>query len=162
VADFVLGAQRLDRVAAEARRREFPMTGPVAMSRKRPDGEQLEWNVVLPDSPRLPFFIEDVTPRELRVPGGDHTRHPNGVRGVASVRVAVESVPAAAMEYATLFDAAPRRRADGSTALDIAGITIVLVAGEPQGACAVELLGPGPLPDDIRSYGVEVIATKPA
>jgi hypothetical protein len=132
------------------------MTGPVSMSRKRlPGGERIEWQLVLPDSPRLPFFIEDVTPRELRVPGGDHTQHPNGARGIAGMRIAVESIPMAAIEYATLFDAAPRNRPDGSTALEIAGVELVLVEGMPEGACGVELMGASMLPDDVRSYGID-------
>ena len=156
VADFVLRAERLDRLAGEGRRREFPMTGPVSMSRKRlPGGERLEWQLVLPDSPRLPFFIEDVTPRELRVPGGDSTLHPNGARGIAGVRIAVESVPMAAIEFATLFDAAPCSQPDGTTLLEIAGVDVVLVEGTPEGACGVELMGAGMLPNDISSYGIE-------
>jgi hypothetical protein len=51
----------------------------------------------------LPFLIEDVTARELRVPIGDVAVHPNGVIGIERVTVAVPSVAAASPIYQTLL-----------------------------------------------------------
>jgi hypothetical protein len=36
----------------------------------------------------LPFLIEDLRPRELRVPGGPAAEHPNGAIGIRSLQIA--------------------------------------------------------------------------
>lgn len=36
--------------------------------RTRPDGQQVAWRTAHPEDPRLPFLIQDSTPRQLRVP----------------------------------------------------------------------------------------------
>jgi catechol 2,3-dioxygenase-like lactoylglutathione lyase family enzyme len=36
--------------------------------RVRPDGQQVSWRTAHPENPRLPFLIQDTTPRALRVP----------------------------------------------------------------------------------------------
>ncbi|MBM4133502.1 MAG: VOC family protein [Nitrospira sp.] len=36
--------------------------------RVRPDGQQVSWRTAHPENPRLPFLIQDLTPRQLRVP----------------------------------------------------------------------------------------------
>lgn len=156
VADFVIAVRGLARLAAEARRRGFPMTGPTPMSRKRNDGVNLEWTLALPESHRLPFFIEDVTPREQRVPGGDSTRHANGALGVSGVRVRTTSVPEAALAYAELFDAAPRALAGGGAEVTIAGVRVGLEPGEPEGAGGVTLRGAADVTAALHAHGVEV------
>jgi catechol 2,3-dioxygenase-like lactoylglutathione lyase family enzyme len=59
------------------------------MSRLRPDGYRLEWKLALATETQgvTPFLIEDVTPREERVPR--QTEHANGVTGIATLTVAV-------------------------------------------------------------------------
>ena len=52
--------------------------------RARPDGVAIAWRVARLHKP-LPFLIQDVTARELRVPGGDAAKHANGTTGVASI-----------------------------------------------------------------------------
>jgi hypothetical protein len=154
VADFVLCGAPLARFAAEARRRGFPMAGPAPMARERPDGTRLEWTIAFPAAEHIPFFIEDRTPRALRVPGGpEATAHPNGARGVAEVSVRVTDVPGAALAYADLFGVAPATAAD-SARLALAGIHVRLVAGEPAGACGAALRGDGRLPGAIEAAGV--------
>ena len=54
--------------------------------RTRPDDVSLRWRAAFLRAP-LPFLIEDLTPRELRVPGGEAVRHANGVTGVATIVV---------------------------------------------------------------------------
>ena len=60
---------------------------PAEGGRTRPDGVSLRWRAAFLRAP-LPFLIEDLTPRELRVPGGEAARHANGVTGVANLVVA--------------------------------------------------------------------------
>ena len=156
VADFVLGVRGLERLASEARRRGFAMTGPTTMSRERKDGVKLEWALALPESHALPFFIEDRTPRALRVPGGEQARHPNGATGVSAVRVRATDVPHAALVYAELFDLAPRALPDGRAQLTVAGVRIVLEPGEPEGASGVRLRGASEATAALHAHGVTI------
>jgi hypothetical protein len=75
--------------------------------RLRPDGQRIAWrSFSLESTPpaRLPFVIEDVTARNLRVPDGAATSHPLGVTGVAGVVVAVSDLAQSAPAFATLLD----------------------------------------------------------
>lgn len=66
---------------------------PAPQSRRRPDGYELHWVFSLARGAHrgvAPFIIEDVTPREERIPRD--TGHPNGVTGIASVTVAVDDL----------------------------------------------------------------------
>ncbi len=155
VGDFVLRGERLARFAAESRTRGFPMTGPVPMSRRRPDGDELAWELLLPVADDLPFFIEDRTPIERRVPSGPaSTTHANGALGVDSVEVRCASVATSALAMAELFDAAPRVEPSGRTALAIGALRVTLVEGEPTGAGAVRLRGVRALPAEVTALGV--------
>jgi catechol 2,3-dioxygenase-like lactoylglutathione lyase family enzyme len=54
--------------------------------RLRPDGIELRWRTVTIDGGMSPFLIEDVTPRNLRVPDdAATTHHANGVTGIRTV-----------------------------------------------------------------------------
>lgn len=157
VADWVLASNALRPVAAALRRVDQPASGPVSMSRERPDGTRLAWELLLPLEPWIPFFIRDVTPRSLRVPEDDRVRrHANGALGVAAIRVRVPSVAAAALCYADLFGVTPRVVAGGTTVLSLAGIEIVLEEGTPTGAHGVVIRGPAEVPPTLRSLGVSI------
>lgn len=69
--------------------------------RTRPDGVTLRWRTALL-APPLPFLIEDLTPRDRRVPSGDAARHANGTTGIASVVVGCADLAAAERAYARL------------------------------------------------------------
>ncbi len=69
--------------------------------RTRPDGVTLRWRTALL-APPLPFLIEDLTPRDRRVPSGDAARHANGTTGIASVVVGCRDLAAAERAYAQL------------------------------------------------------------
>jgi len=66
--------------------------GPEAGSRQRPDGTKLEWETAIvgtgPAGSVLPFFIQDSTPRELRVPASTE----DTIRGVAAVVIGVHDL----------------------------------------------------------------------
>jgi len=155
VADFIFRVENLRRAAAEMRRRGVVASGPVAMSRERADHVRLEWELLLPAEARLPFFIEDRTPRELRVPNDPAIRsHPNGAAGVMEMTVKVREVAPGALAYADLFDARPHADAEGSAHLELGGIRVVLEAGEVEGARALKLAGVDRLTPAIESLGV--------
>jgi hypothetical protein len=73
--------------------------------RKRPDGVQLNWETGLPPTQEhgLPFLIEDVTPRSLRVPSGAAVEHPNHIVGIAQVDVIVSDIGRAQDDFGTLL-----------------------------------------------------------
>jgi hypothetical protein len=77
------------------------------------------------------------------------------VTGIDSVRVRVSSVPEAALAYAALFDAAPRPTGDGAE-IEVAGVRVVLIPGEPEGASGVTLRGPGDAGPVAGEHGVVV------
>jgi hypothetical protein len=73
--------------------------------------------------PPLPFLIEDLTARELRVPGGDAARHANGTTGVAQIVLGATDPARVTERYALLRErGAPEvevRRADRDGLLDV-------------------------------------------
>jgi hypothetical protein len=69
--------------------------------RIRPDGVALRWRAAFL-APPLPFLVQDLTPRDRRVPGGDSARHTNGTTGIASVVVGCRDLAAAERAYAQL------------------------------------------------------------
>jgi catechol 2,3-dioxygenase-like lactoylglutathione lyase family enzyme len=74
--------------------------------RVRTDGIRVGWRIArLPVSSvaRLPFVIDDLTERTLRVPVGAAARHANGVIGIARVTIAMPSLPDAAAVYRHLL-----------------------------------------------------------
>ena len=69
--------------------------------RTRPDGVAIAWRVVRLRKP-LPFLIEDLTARELRVPSGDAAKHANGTTRIAKVVLGARDPVVVARDYAKL------------------------------------------------------------
>lgn len=107
LADFALLSADLRADVEAIAGRGMTLPEPEGNGRLRPDGERLEWlglmtQAVVGDS-GLPFLIEDVTPRSLRVPHGDEApSHANGATGVAGVTLLVEDAVAAAAALAAI------------------------------------------------------------
>lgn len=79
---------------------------PVPWSRKRPDGYELKWILSLATGSHrgvAPFLIEDVTPREERIPR--QTSHRNGVSAITKVIVAVNDLSEIEQWYSALLGA---------------------------------------------------------
>lgn len=77
-------------------------------ARQRPDGQQLQWksSALQSDPPVfLPFLIQDVTDRALRVPKGKETGHANGVKGTTGLTVVTDDVNQAMPSYGAMFSA---------------------------------------------------------
>ena len=117
--------------------------------RRRPDGVELRWRGARP-APEygLPFLIEDLTPRDLRVPGGTARTHANGTTGITYLVVAVPELDAAARAYERLL---------GVTAPP--PVPNPLLAAEavplPCGEAAVQLTSApaGPIHERLRQLG---------
>jgi hypothetical protein len=99
LADFALLSDDLSSDSAALA--ELIKTPPKEGGRVRPDGVELKWRTAVLKPP-LPFVIEDITARELRVPGGAATEHANGATGIASVVIGAVDIGDAEWRYAAL------------------------------------------------------------
>ncbi|MDP9253301.1 MAG: VOC family protein [Chloroflexota bacterium] len=119
-ADFALHSD--DLLADVAVLGELVARPPEEGGRARPDGVALAWRVVRLQKP-LPFLIEDLTARELRVPTGDAATHTNGTTGIARVVLGATDPARVAERYALLRErGAPNievRHADRDRLLDV-------------------------------------------
>jgi hypothetical protein len=101
--DFAVFAEDLSAQAEALAARGIVLNGGVRDGgRKRPDGQQVDWKMAsLQSTPetKLPFIIEDVTPRNLRVPDGDAAVHPIGITGVAGLTILVNNLGISAAAY---------------------------------------------------------------
>ena len=100
----------------------------------------------------MPFLIEDLTPRSLRVPGGKATEHPNGARGIARLFLAVHEAANASASLAALT-AGEKLESKPAGTLRFGRHALTLVAPGDDARRRLETLGPGPLV-------VELAATK--
>jgi len=99
LADFAVLSD--DLAADTAALAELVKTPPKDGGRIRPDGVELKWRTAVLKPP-LPFVIEDLTARELRVPGGAAAEHANGATGIASVAIGAVDISDAEWRYAAL------------------------------------------------------------
>ena len=107
-AGFAMLVDDVEFVAVGMRERELEITGPTPNSRLRPDGEKIAWRIISIDDSRTPFFIQDETPRVLRVPDDpDKINHANGVTGVAAMTVAVKKLERGVDRYRAILGVEP-------------------------------------------------------
>jgi hypothetical protein len=99
LADFALLSDDLS--ADSAAFGDLVKNQPQQGGRIRPDGVELKWRTTVLKPP-LPFVIEDLTARELRVPGGAAAEHANGATGIASVVLGAVDIGDIEWRYATL------------------------------------------------------------
>ncbi len=69
--------------------------------RARPDGQELRWRTATRDNGSMtPFFLQDETPRNLRVPEDEATTtQPNGIRRISGLTIAVPDLVTAIQQY---------------------------------------------------------------
>ena len=82
--------------------------------RRLPGGEEIRWRSasIAQEGKVLPFLIEDLTPRRMRVPGGRAADHPNGATGISRLEVSARDPAKARRDLAALTDAPPRISTD--------------------------------------------------
>jgi catechol 2,3-dioxygenase-like lactoylglutathione lyase family enzyme len=107
---FVLASNDLANDVAQLRARALNVGEPSAGARLRPDGQRVAWHIALcNDSPvgRLPFLIQDETPRALRI---ELPHDGLGCRArVRQIVVAVKDADAACADYRALLNVEPTR-----------------------------------------------------
>lgn len=142
--DYAVVPSAIAADVAAARAHGLALDGPHDGGRLRPDGVRVAWQTARPRVPGLPFLCGDVTPRELRVPGGALRQHLNGVTGIAAVAVAAADISATTADYAALLGPP----AFGST-FPLGAGTVTIQAAAPAGSAdpvrhQLERRGPGP------------------
>jgi hypothetical protein len=91
--DFCLQTNDLKGDTEKLRAAGVAINDPVPWSRTRPDGYELRWLLSLATGQHrgiAPFLIQDLTPREERVPR--QYEHANGISGIGRVIVAVDDL----------------------------------------------------------------------
>lgn len=128
LADFALSASPIGSAVQSAREHGLAVEDPFEISRVRSHGERLEWRVAIPLSGDLPFLIEDVAPREKRVPHGEDVVHRLGASSAAELTVSVRDLEEAARHYGALLGR-PLDASDGREVTFVVGETAVKVVG---------------------------------
>jgi catechol 2,3-dioxygenase-like lactoylglutathione lyase family enzyme len=104
--DFALLSESVDFEGDRLKQAGIEIDGPHDGGRLRPDGQRIAWrNLGLnATGAPLPFMIEDVTTRDLRVPTGAATEHELSVTGIAGLVLLVADLERATGPYQTLLD----------------------------------------------------------
>ena len=146
--DYCAASDDLDSDVGRLRSLGFEVDGPDDGGRRLPDGTEIRWRVarIRQEGRILPFLIEDFTPRELRVPGGPATRHPNGATGVSGLDIsAPDPERATASLSARTETRAPVRlgscavRARDETAKRPGPSAVELADGKTGASCELDL-----------------------
>jgi len=151
-AGYALHTEDLEAAVGGMRLRGLPIGEPATGGRRREDGQELAWRMATLPEGMSPFFLADVTPRELRVPARpEATTHANGALGAAGLVVLVADLEHANVRYRAILGQAPEPGIGmpGAATADysVGGCRISLAAPESSGGeLAAELLrrGEGP------------------
>lgn len=167
--DYAVGTGSVESQMKTAKDRGVPYAGPNDGARKRPDGQEISWKTATPageGTAGLPFLIEDVTDRDLRVPGGSGVAHPNGVESLDTLVIAVRDLEAATEKHRALFGVEPEELDFSESGHGIEGVLfkvgrfrIELHAPTMEGGITEELdaRGEGPYEVIFRGAQTEMI-----
>jgi catechol 2,3-dioxygenase-like lactoylglutathione lyase family enzyme len=126
---YALLSSNLEREVARMEQRGLPIQQRPPGGRARPDGQALRWRSAMLNGTMTPFFIQDDTARNLRVPDdADKIQHPNGVTGVAGIMVAVNDLDSGILRYSAILDAPPQQQDTTSADFALGDRTISLNA----------------------------------
>ncbi|WP_283404216.1 VOC family protein [Halorubrum sp. DM2] len=135
---WAIGVDDIERTTVTLRDRGVTANGPTAYEREREDGTLVEWDLTSLEGSdpgtRLPFLIEDRTPRKRRVqPTGDLATSP--IRGVNTVVIGVPDLATAVDAFTTAFDThEPTRTTSADLHANIASFPdLPVVLAEPTG-----------------------------
>jgi hypothetical protein len=154
---FLGFALRMDDATVEAsalQSRGVSVRGPFTGGRERPDGQHVAWRTMeVAGTGPVPFLIEDLTPRRLRIPDGAATEHPLGVARLLELALVVEDLVAPAASFAALLGgagtplAAPMEGVGAALRFTIGPHTIdLLTPAGPESAPGHALDARGPAP----------------
>jgi len=177
--DFCAQSDNLEGDAA-AFSRAGAIIGPFAMSRERPDGYRISWELAVNESDTrglVPFFIRDITPRGERVPS--NYTHSNGAAAVQSLTVVLPDMNPIGPIYEMALGRSGEQierddlQADG-VRFELGPHELQLVAPRAHAGAAAERLrirGPSPIEvkltggvakgvlDSTRAHGARIVLT---
>lgn len=145
--DYVIATGDIDATVRDLRVKNLPYGDVIDGGRKRPDGVVLRWRSAFPTDHNLalPFLIQDLTRRQLRVPAGDATLHDNAASGIVQVRVDVLELESAASACDALFGKSDEQPNARTYRLQGSRITMSKpAAGSPE-AQFIQQRGAGPI-----------------
>jgi len=153
---------------AAMRARGVDVSDATAGARRTPAGRDLRWKAASlgPRHPLPIFFVEHVTPLAERREAAGARPHPNGVRHVERVYVAVTDVAAAAEQYSRVLGVpVPPTQRGAVIKADMAvfdlgptGLTIAQPAEPGPAADALARRGPGPFQALYRTGSMDAAA----
>lgn len=151
--DYCATSEDLEADVRRLRTLGFGVDGPDDGGRRLPDGKEIRWRSarIRQEGRLLPFLIEDLTPRGLRVPGGNAAAHPNGAVGISRLEITAPEPQEAAASLVALVEAGD----ETGTSVRLGASELSPVAaegeeagrrpgGEVSGPSAVELVGGTP------------------
>ncbi|MFN8379233.1 MAG: VOC family protein [Anaerolineae bacterium] len=159
---LALVTEDLNSAVAAMRGRGLAIDPPRPGGRTRYDSVRLEWRIAMQERAMLPFFIQDVTPRSLRVPSEPAmVRHANQVTGVVEVILRTTDVDRWTRHFSIVMGTQP---VQGGWSC---GSSIIRVLADPQ-ATGLPQLGvllrtsdPEALPfDTVRTHGANLSLLK--
>jgi len=123
---YALHSDNLKKDLQALRGRGVPVADSAQGSRALPTGETIRWQAaMIPDS-YSPFYIQDETPRVLRVPDAKPVvTHRNGVTGVIGLVLIVASLEEAIARYRGLLGILPRLD-ESEAVFDLRGMALRL------------------------------------
>jgi hypothetical protein len=101
--DFSLLSMDLIHDLSLIKERGATFTNPIPGGRIRPDGKEINWRTSVPNSVDLPFLIDDLTPRGIRVPPVEDDYHSNGILGINGIIVLVSNLVESMAHYRALL-----------------------------------------------------------
>lgn len=105
--DYALLSLELDRQIAWMKDRGIHYSNPIPGGRIRPDGIEIAWRTSVPKTIDLPFLIDDLTPREHRLPPVGDNFHSNGILGIKALTILVSNLVESMAHYRGLIGADP-------------------------------------------------------
>jgi hypothetical protein len=106
--DYALLSLDLDHEVSRCNKLGLNFSNPIPGGRIRPDGREINWRTAVPQTNDLPFLIDDVTTRELRVPAIESNGHPNGITGIAGMTLLVSNHVESMARYRGLLGEEPK------------------------------------------------------
>lgn len=97
--------------------------------RARPDGQQLRWRTAIrANGSMTPFFLQDETPRALRVPDDSATvTQPNGIKGISGLSIALPELAAGIHEYQMMTAITAQANDSTSAQLHLGALNLTLL-----------------------------------
>jgi len=125
---YALFSDDLEADVAAMQKRGLGITLRPTNGRARPDGQQLRWRTAIRDNGSMtPFFLQDETPRNLRVPDDiATTTQPNGMRGINGLSIGVLDITTGIRDYEMMTGIKAFSNNSRSAHLSLNGVAISL------------------------------------